>query len=135
MSRLKKSKFRMDIYIGDGMLELSIYISEQEFKDFLSDLKEQHSKHNDTNQEFYTEYHTKVKEYLMKRIITVKEFADSFLEPLQPVRITDFESEHVYFTGRAEQIQNTDSIVYSARLQCVQQYHGLTEPDGIELFI
>ena len=71
----------------------------------------------------------------MKRIITVKEFVDSFLEPLQPVRITDFESEHIYFNGKAEQIQNTDNIVYSARLQCVQQYHGLTEPDGIELFI
>ena len=60
MTRLKKSKFRMDIYIGDGMLELSVYISEREFKDFLADLEEQHSEHNDINQEFYTEYHTKV---------------------------------------------------------------------------
>lgn len=74
----------------------------------------------------------------MKRIITVREFVEGFLEPLQQIKIVDFESDHVYYTGRADILETylgEQELLWSARIQMISQYHGLTEPDGIEISI
>ena len=71
----------------------------------------------------------------MKRIITVKEFVDSYLSPLQRVRIEDLESDYVYFEDDAKIIQRTDNIVYSARLLKIDVHHNLEAPDCLVLYI
>ena len=74
----------------------------------------------------------------MKRIITIKEFVEGFLEPLQQIKIVDFESDYVYYIGRVEGLSSfilSNELLWSARIQMISQYHGLTEPDGIEISI
>ena len=70
-----------------------------------------------------------------KLVITIKEFAESFLTVSQQVKISDLTSEHVYFEGRADVIKNSDDVVYSARILGVSNYHSLDTPDGIEIYI
>ena len=71
----------------------------------------------------------------MKRIITVKEFVDSYLYPLQDIRIEDLESDYVYFEGTAKIIQDSYGEVYSARLLKIDVHHNLNKKDCLVLYI
>lgn len=73
---------------------------------------------------------------IMKRIITVYEFCSWYLEPLQQIKISSHEDETLLFKGKVKDILSASDItLYNTELKLVQQYHDLTAPDGIELFI
>ena len=74
----------------------------------------------------------------MKRITTVQEFCDLYLEPSQIVWIIDFDSDYVYHVGRVEKLETEieDKAILSARLECVREQLSLTKrKNGIGLYI
>ena len=70
----------------------------------------------------------------MKRIITVIEFCQLYLEINQQIQIRDFTDECIYWSGRVKDIPK-GAIEFSARCQQISNYHSLNEPDGIALYI
>ena len=70
----------------------------------------------------------------MKRIITVLEFCEKYLEINQQIQIRDFTDERIYWSGRVKDIPK-GAIEFSARCQQISNYHALNEPDGIALYI
>ena len=70
----------------------------------------------------------------MKRIITVLEFCEKYLEINQQIQIRDFTDDRIYWSGRVKDISK-GAIEFSARCQQISNYHSLNEPDGIVLYI
>ena len=70
----------------------------------------------------------------MKRIITVVEFCQLYLEINQQIQIRDFMDDRIYWSGRVKDIPK-GAIEFSARCQQISNYHSLNEPDGIALYI
>ncbi len=70
----------------------------------------------------------------MKRIITVLEFCEKYLEINQQIQIRDFADDRIYWSGRVKDIPK-GSIEFSARCQQISNYHALNESDGIALYI
>lgn len=60
MKKGTKTRYRVDIYMGDTMLETSIDLTQKDYKRILSELMQQHRKHDDSSQEFYTEHEYKI---------------------------------------------------------------------------
>ena len=79
----------------------------------------------------------------MKRIITVAEFCEQFLEPTQTVWVLDFDTDYPYFVGRVSEMtgeqaefQTGDKMVFSARIQCIREHASITNyKNGIALYI
>lgn len=73
----------------------------------------------------------------MKRIITIHEFCDLYLEPLQKVVISDYDSERIYFKGsvKALLIGIDEPLLLSARIQRIDAYYNHNQPLSIELQI
>lgn len=72
----------------------------------------------------------------MKRIITVVEFCQLYLEINQQIQIRDFADDRIYWSGRVKDMpMPNEAIEFSARCQQISNYHSLNEPDGIALYI
>lgn len=70
----------------------------------------------------------------MKRIITVLEFCEQYLEINQQIQICDFTDDRIYWRGRVKDIPK-GAIEFSARCQKISNYHSLEESDGIAIYI
>lgn len=71
----------------------------------------------------------------MKRITTIREFTENYLEPTQHIYVEDLESDYIYFEGQARELLALDDIIISGRLVAIHENVGLKSKNGIVLYI
>lgn len=71
----------------------------------------------------------------MQRVITVGEFITQYLRSQQWVRVVDNDCDYLYYSGRAQQLIESEDVITSARLSHIEGTKTVTGKNTIDLYI